>query len=252
MAHCWFSWTWSPWTKTTCQTITLLRGNSWDDNNQGIKEGKRHFLMSRDWIHLFQDLSRLLYVVRSHEPLRDDLPLMWNLHGYNCLALMSLQEANSGPRETTHFKEVGLSLRWPLLAGQRPSLIPVHSEPSPRGLLLQTVVIFKGEITLHTENWQQETICMLAFLPDKQRATWPNKVPSRCYSEKFHQMDLEHKWRRLSEIKSELVGEEGIASDQVPFWTRWHALTLWGLPISAYSSWYQDSLNPIGREAEMH
>jgi len=65
-------------------------------------------------------------------------------------------------------------------------------------------------------------------------------------------MDLEHKWRRLSEIKSELVGEEGIASDQVPFWTRWHALTLWGLPISAYSSWYQDSLNPIGREAEMH
>lgn len=84
---------------------------------------------------------------------------------------MSLQEANSGPRETTHFKEVGLSLRWPLLAGQRPSLIPVHSEPSPRGLLLQTVVIFKGEITLHTENWQQETICMLAFLPDKQRAT---------------------------------------------------------------------------------
>ena len=55
------------------------------------------------------------------------------------------------------------------MAARDPTRSPYTQSPDNKGFYSRLLQLFKVEITFHTENWQQETIYMLVFLPDKKR-----------------------------------------------------------------------------------
>ena len=76
------------------------------------------------------------------------------------------------------------------MAARDPTRPPYTQSPGNKGFYSRLLQLFKVEIPFHTENWQQETVYVLVFLPDKKRDIWPNKVLSKFYLNNFHQMDL--------------------------------------------------------------
>ena len=112
------------------------------------------------------------------------------------------------------------------MAARDPTRAPYTQSLDKKGFYSRLLQLFKVEITFHTENWQQETIYILVFLPDKKRDIWPNEVLSKFYLKTFRQMDLGMNRKSFHKVRVVLwvMGGQELATSPSG---QWHTLTLW-------------------------